>query len=274
MRKLKHLLGRLRLGRLKKFSSLLPQTRTKWGEALAYVSAHRDKVEKQLPPDFSWSFLYELEVKQMFILNLAALGLLDRLTQAHRDGHDLNQYLMDEAIREAANKEGGDDEWSGGHGELFTQTDVFAVSYASQASWNCMSIYGHYLNDLVKQVRDGNDPLENAFFYAVSIDRTVLCCPTFAARLSRAEFFGEKKFMLRLTKATKGKPHVALLQHQNLRAMLQLVHEMQTLSSFTLDEADLLFITELNLYRDAGKDPAGSLFRFIQRWKADKTTAT
>jgi hypothetical protein len=137
-----------------------------------------------------------------------------------------------------------------------------------------MSIYGHYLNDLVKQVRDGKDPLNNAFFYAVSIDRTVLSCPTFAARLSRAEFFGEKQFMLRLRKSVKGKPHDALLQHRDLRFVLQLFHEMKTLASFSLDEADLLFITELKLYQDAGQDPTRSLMRFIQRWKAEKSTAT
>lgn len=275
MRKIQHLLGSLKLARLKKFTALIPKTRSQWRSALEYAAAHRNKIEKLLPPDFSWAILYELEVKQLFILNLAALGVLDKLMQAYRDGLDLNQYLMDEAIREAKHFDSdAEDDWSGGHGGLFTEADVFAISYASQASWNCVSIYGHYLNDLVKQVRDGEDLLDNAFFYAVNIDRTVLCCPTFTARLSRAEFFGEKRFMLRLTKATKGKPHIALLQHQDLRAVLQLFHEMKTLSTFTLDEADLLFIQELKLYQNSGKDPAGSLNRFIQRWKAEKAWAT
>lgn len=269
MRNLQLLLGGLKLARFKKFTSLIPGARTEWNKALAYITANRAKAESLLPPDFAWALLYELEVKQMFILSLASLGLLNKLEQAYRDGHNLNQYLMEETILEAEGN-GEEVEWTGGHGGLFTQADVFAVTYASQASWNCMSIYGHYLNDLVKQVRDGKDTLDNAFFYAVSIDRTVLCCPTFAARLSRAEFFGEKRFMLRLTRATKGKPHVALLQHQNLRAVLQLLHEMQTLSSFTLDDADWLFIKELKLYQDTGDDPARSLTRFIQRWKAEK----
>jgi len=273
MRKLQHLLGGLKLGRLKKFAALIPKTRNKWGETLAHASAHRNKVEKLLPPEFYWSFFYELEVKEMLLLNLASLGLLDKLVQAHREGLDLNQYLMDESIREAEN-ESEEIEWSGGHGGLFSEADVIAISYASQASWNCLSIYGHYLNDLVKQVRDGKDPLNNAFFYAVSIDRTILSCPTFAARLSRAEFFGEKQFMFRLRKAVKSKPHDALLQHRDLRAVLQLFHEMKTLTLFTLDEADLLFIKELKLYQDAGQDPTRSLMRFIQRWKAEKSPAT
>lgn len=273
MRKLQYLLGGIKLARLKKFTALLPKTRKKWEETLAYASAHRAKIEKDLPQEFSWSYLYELEVKEMLILNLAALGYLDKLLQAHRDGLNLNQYLMDEVIREDAG-DSEEMEWSGGHGGQFSEADVYAITYASQASKQCVSIYGHYLNDLVKQVRDGNDPLNNAFFYAVSIDRTVLCCPTFAVRLSRAEFFGEKQFLFRLCKAVKGKPHDALLQHQDLRFILQLFHEMKTLSSLTLEEADLLFIKELKLYQDGGNDPTRSLMRFIQRWKADKHAAT
>lgn len=273
MHKLQHLLGGLQLGRLKKFTALLPKTRKRWEDTLAYASAHRDKMEKKLPPEFFWSYLYELEVKEMFILNLAALGLLDRLVQAHRKGLNLNQYLMDESIREAEDKS-DEIEWSGGDGGQFSEADVIAISYASQASRQCVEIYGHYMNELVKQVRDKKDPLDNAFFYAVSIDRTVLSCPTFAARLSRAEFFGEKQFLFRLRKAVKGKPHDALLQHRDLRFVLQLFHEMKTLSTFTLDETDLLFIKEFRLYQDGGADPAHSLMRFIQRWKAEKQSTT
>lgn len=269
MRNLQLLLGGLKLARFKKFTALIPKTRTKWGEALAQVAANREEAEKLLPPAFAWANLYELEVKELFLLNLAAIGFLDKMEQAHRDGLDLNQYVIDECIREAESQS-EESHWSGGHGGLFTEADVFAISYASQASWNCVNIYGHYLNDLVKQVRDGKDLQDNAFFYAVSIDRTVLCCPTFTARLSRAEFFGEKRFMLRLTKATKGKPHIALMQHRDLRGVLQFLHEMKALASLTLDEADLLFIQELKLYQDAGDDPARSLMRFIQRWKAEK----
>jgi hypothetical protein len=273
MRKLQHLLGRLNLSRLKKFTALIPKTRDQWTDTLAYASAHRNKLEKLLPPDFSWAYLYELEVKEMLILNLASLGLLDKLMQAHRDGLDLNQYLMDETIRESET-ENDESDWSGGHGGVFSKADVIAISYATQASSNCVSIYGHYLNELVKQVRDGTDLLGNAFFYAISIDRTVLSCPTFAARLSRAEFFGERKFLFRLRKAVKGKPHDALLQHRDLRLVLQLFHEMKILAAFTLEDADLLFIKELKLYQDNGSDPAHSLMRFIQRWKADKQSTT
>ena len=115
MRKLQHLLGGLKLAQFKKFTALLPKTRTKYDQALAWAATNREKFEKLLPPDFSWALLYELQAKEMFILSLAALGRLDSLSQAARAGLDLNQFLMDETIRE---EESGDDEieWSGGHG--------------------------------------------------------------------------------------------------------------------------------------------------------------
>lgn len=273
MRKLDNLLGGFKLARLKKFASLLPQSRDRWKKALQHASQHQSKIEKLLPPDFAWSPLYELEAKLLFILNLAALGVLDKVLQAHQDGHDINQFLMDESIREAANQN-EEVEWSGGFGGLFTEVDVFAISYATQASRRCLEIYGHYLNELVQHVREGKDIEDNAFFHAVSIDRTVLSCPTFAARLSRAEFFGDKRFMFRLRKAVKGKPHDALLQHLDLKALLQLFHEMRALSNFGLDDADQLFIHELKVYQTTGKDPARSLMRFIQRWTAEKTATT
>ena len=273
MSSFQHILHGLKLSSLKKFTALLSKSRIHYADALAQASANRDKFEKFLPADFSWAYLYELEVKEMFFLNLAAFGFLDKLFQAQRNGFNLNQYLMDESIREAESED-DDIEWSGGHGGIFSKGDVLAISHASQNSWRCLGIYGHYLNDLVKQVRDGNDGQDNAFFHAVSIDRTALSCPTFSARHARAEYFGEKKFMLRLRKAVKGKPHDALLLHQDLRSILQLFHEMNMLSQLTLTDVDMLFIKELKIYQDAGNDPARSLMRFIQRWKAEKPSAT
>ena len=273
MRNVQQILARFSLAQLKKLSALLPISRNKYNDALTLAALNRDKIEKLLPPDFSWAELYELETKQMFILYLCVLGLLDRLIQAYHAGLDINQYLLDESIRASENEETEDD-WTGGHGGAYTEADFLGTAHAAQNSMRCQGIYGHYLNDLVKLVREGGKGADDAFFNAVSIDRTVLTCPTFAARLARAEYFREKIFMLRLRKAVKGKPHDSLLTHQDLRNMMQLFLEMKTPTTLTLDEADYLLIKELKLYQDAGQDPARSLMRFIQRWKAEKSPAT
>lgn len=241
--------------------------------ANAFNKARRAKIESILPPDFSWAELYELNIKELNILKLAAMGFLDALVQAAHSGLDLNQFMLEETIR-SAEDENEEVEWSGGHGGLFTQADIYALYHANMSTMRCLGIYGHYLNDLASMVSKGGDGSDDAFFKAVSIDRTVLTCPTFAARLAKAEFFGEKKFFLRLRKATGGKPHDNLLIHQDLRFMLQLFHEVKALGSFILSDADVLFIKELKVYSDKGDDPARSLMRFIQRWKAEKPSAT
>jgi hypothetical protein len=199
--------------------------------------------------------------------------MLDMLVQAYQSGLDLHQYLLDFIIRESEN-EAVEIEWAGGHGGIYTEADLLGTTHAFQNSWRSMSIYGHFLNDIVKKVRNGEDEDDDAFFNALRIDRTILTCPTFAARLARAEYFGEKDFMRRLHRAVKEKPHDALLVHQDLRSMLQVFEDIQILDDLSLNETDLLFIQELKLYQDAGKDPARSLMRFIQRWKEQKSPAT
>lgn len=273
MSSIHHVFGGLKLSSLKKLRALFPKILKMGEEARALVKANRDKVEGMLPPDFSWAELYELNIKEMNILALAAMGFLDKLVQAAHAGLELNQFLLEEAIC-SSQDEDEEVEWSGGHGGLFTKADVFAVQHANQTAMRCLGIYGHYLNDFVGMVRKGGDGSDDAFFMAVTIDRTVLTCPTFAARLARAEFFDEKRFFLHLRKAIKGKPHDNLLIHQDLRFMLQVLHESNTLASLTLSEADVLFIKELKIYTDQGEEPARSLMRFIQRWKRDKPSAT
>lgn len=273
MRNLQELLDRFSFARLKKLRTLLPKARNKYDDVLALAASKREKIEPLLPPDFSWASLYELEFKEMLILNLSVLGMLEMLTRAYRAGLDLNQYLMDLTIHEAENID-SEDTRAGGHGGIYTEADLIKTTHAYQNSWRCMSIYGHFLNDLVKQVRDGGKYADEAFFKAITIDRTILTCPTFAARLARAEYFGEKDFLRHLRKAFKGKPHDALLVHQDLRSWMHVFSDMNILDKLSVNEADFLFIQELKLYQDAGEDPARSLMRFIQRWKEQKSLAT
>ncbi len=256
--------GGFSLTTLKKLRALLPKLRKIPDETRRLAQSKREKMEKLLPPDFTWAELYELNIKELNIIGVAVMGLLDPLVQAAREGLNLNEFLLQETIT-------ADEDYDGGHNGLFTMTEVFAVHYANMGMLFGLFYYGHYTNELVAMAKIGDD---DAFFKAVRVDPTVLTCPSFAARLARARVFGEKHFMQRLHRATKTKPHEALLIHQDLRFMLQLFHEAKALPDLTLTEADLLFIRELKLYSDKGADPARSLMRFIQRWKADKSTAT
>jgi hypothetical protein len=272
MRNIQSLLERLGLARLKRFRNLLPDARKKYKDTRKLIIEKRQEFEKDLPADFTWSYLYELEYKQLMLLSLTCFGLLDKFIKAYQDGLDLNVYMMDEIALESEGDE--DIAWTGGHEGKYSKADLMGVHYANECTWRCLGIYGEFLNDLVKKVRNGRDENDDAFFNAVRIDRTVLTCPTFAARFARAQYFGEKKFMLRLLAAIKEKPHDALLVHQDMRNMLRVFEDLNALDSMSMKEADWLFVQELKTYQNAGSDPARSLMRFIQRWKEGQTAAT
>lgn len=262
--------GSFSLSTLKNRRSILPKLRKIPDATSKLAQAKREKVEKLLSADFTWSEFYDLSVRELNILGLAVMGLLDPLSQAAREGLNLNEFIVGEAIR-SMNSDEDDEDYTGGHNGQFNMEDVIAVHFANMGMLLGVFYYGYYLNDLVAMARGGND---DAFFQAVRVDQTVLTCPSFAARLARARIFGDKKFMLRLHRATKSKPHEALLMNQDLRFMLLVMHEAKALTDLMLSEADVLFIRELKLYSDNGKDPARSLMRFIQRWKAERQAAT
>lgn len=263
--------GDFSLSTLKKLRALLPKLRKLSEENRKLAQSKREKIEKLLPPDFTWAELYELSPQEMNIVSMTVIGLLEPLAQAAREGMNLNEFLVNEAIRSSLETDGENDgNYDGGHGGLFKIHDLFAVNQANLGMMLGLFYYGYYTNDLVAMAKNGND---DAFFKAVRIDQTVLFCSSFAARLSRARMFGDKHFLLRLHRATKSKPHEALLMNQDLRFMLQLMHEAKVLPNLTLSETDLLFIHELKLYSNKGADPARSLMRFIQRWRQDREQA-
>jgi hypothetical protein len=272
MRSLQRLLSRFGLARLKKFTGSFPDARRKYKDTRKLIIQNRDEFEKDLPVDFAWSYLYELEYKQLVLLSLACFGLLEKFIKAHEKGLDLNVFMMDEITR-LFDSSDEDIEWSGGHEGKYTKSDLYAIHRANECTWRCLGIYGDYLNDLVKKVRNGEDEDDEAFFNAIRIDRTVLTSPTFSARLARAEFFGEKRFLQRLHKAIKEKPHDKLLEYQDMRNMLRVIQDLNMINGLSMKEADYLFIRELKLYQNtAGADR--SLMRFIQRWKAQQSSTT
>ena len=115
---------------------------------------------------------------------------------------------------------------------------------------------------------------DEAFLKALHIDRTLVSCPTFAARMARAEIEDDKLFFSNLARALKTRWKKKSPQkkedHKDLRIMLQATYESGQLQKMSMTEADELFIKELAVYSDDGEDPARSLQRFILRFKNNK----
>jgi len=240
-------------------------------ETRKIVSSKREKLEKELPNDFSWAMLYELSVKEFNIIRLAVSGDLETFTKDAKEGCNLNDFLLQKSIRDLESNDQNDEPYTGGHGGLFTEHDVYAVHYAGMGMLLGLFYYGEYTNDLVLKAKKGD---LDAYFKAIRIDQTILTIPAFSSQLVRARMFGDKRFMLRLHSALKSKPHEALLMHQDLRFMLQIFYEANALQELTLTNSDMLLINELKLYPNKGDDPSRSLMRYIQRWKAEKNSTT
>lgn len=254
--------GNLPLDDLKDFTKLLEPLKNEQAELLSLTREKFDKLQSQLSPDFSWSLFYELPLLEFSILQLATFGSIDSLEQAHKDGKNLFRYMLDESI---GYMQGAEAEWDGGHKGQFTMEDVYAVMFAMQGWMDSIRYYGRYINHMVADVRDGKDPEDKAFFDVLRIDPTAIGCPSFVARLSRAHLKGDTKFMNDLQLALVGKPHSSLSANENLRMVLQLMHEAESLEDIKTKEAQALFVRELKLYTTQG-DSKRSLMRFIQRW--------
>ncbi len=95
-------------------------------------------------------------------------------------------------------------EWNGGTGGRFTKADVIAMLTVMQRDVLSIMVYKKSLCALIEEVRDGGEGSDAALMNAVRIDRTVVTCPSVAARISQAEAMGETGFFLRLRSALNG----------------------------------------------------------------------
>ena len=110
---------------------------------------------------------------------------------------------------------------------------------------NILSImlFHQSLGALVEQVRNGSN---EALFKAVSIDRSILSCPTFSDRLSYAELTNDKDFFIHLRKALKGPSKKHMEAIGDLRYAIVLLKEVG-FDRFT-DEELITFFVNTRLY--------------------------
>ena len=116
--------------------------------------------ERLLGDEFNWSYLYELPFPVILVLNFTVSGHLHELLAAAKAAEP------EEAILDMMEREMKDDtplDWNGGTGGVFTVEDAFAVVTALFRSFQCLTLYGVYMSDLVEQIRGGS---EEAFFHA------------------------------------------------------------------------------------------------------------
>lgn len=234
----------------------------------------RKRREDWLGTDPWWSWVYEFTMIQHLALWLATIGLIDKIKGIMEGTMDIPQALLDfansyEPDDEAVNRIFGP--------EANESQKVLASSLfiALLLQIECLENKGCYLSDLVEKVSAGKDEGDAAFFNALQIDRTIVSCPTFGTRISRAALEADDAFFKSLAsnmklKGRKNNSPKKSETHNDLRVMLQATHEAGMLGRMSMTEADKLFIQELCVYPNDGEDPVRGLQKFILRWKNNK----
>lgn len=147
--------------------------------------------------------------------------------------------------------------------------EILAWAQLSMKMLDSHFVYGQPMPSLINAAINGND---EALFKAVSIDRSVQEIPEISARIRKAEAANQVEFLENYRKAIKGPSGHIKLDHPLLRYFLWVTKESGLLAQLGFEERYQLFCVDLSVYPSDGKDPAGSLDAFIDRWEKSLST--
>lgn len=197
-----------------------------------------EKLRELLGNGLRWAPLYE----KTFAENMAwLLYVLDRVEWIKEIASrpDPQEALLDEL---------NDDspwEWSGGPGGAFSESDLFALACALQRNILSVMLYKQSICGLIEDARERRD--DDALFKAIRVDRSVVSCPTAAARISEAEALGQKSFFVRLRSALKGPSLKHWEGYRDLRYSLFVLRELG-FDRLSDDQLEQLLVHTLKVY--------------------------
>ena len=233
--------GKLTAEQFKQLIQQLPELR-KEGESLEDVvkSASKERINELLEKDFYWAEVYELTFVEHLAFLMMALDKVEFLKEAS-NAADPTQHFMDHF-----DIDGDFEHWSGGWNGIFKKQDLIGLVFALQKTILSIMIYQKTMQTLVEEVRRGND---DSLFDAVRLDRSIVACPTFAARIAKAEFTSDKHFFIRLRNAFKGPTQKHWQSYQDLRFALFTLRDLG-FDSLTDDQLVDLLVMQLKVYPD------------------------
>jgi len=211
---------------------------------------------KKIGDNVAWSWCYEFTLVKHIMLLIIAMGQEKQLLE-HAKSLDYDKIINEWAYSEIDIEEGK-------FSKDLDDTYRASLFFALQRSIESLETYNKSLNALVADVGCG---IDSALFHAIRLDHSAISNPTIASRITRAELEDDKKFFKKLTNALDGRPKKTWSYYKDLRVILALLEETETLDSLSSQEAYQLFCIDLKIYPTSGKDPARSLQRYIQKWK-------
>lgn len=222
--------GKVSAEQFRRLIKHLPEIRTATEELPELLrSSSSEKLREALRQDILWAGLYELPFHDHVAVALYVLGLKDKIIAMARsqDPQEALLDFIDSADSVGENVDGFD---------TVQLASCVAVVIALQRTVLSIMLFKQSMSGLIEAVREGSD---EALFNAVRVDRSSLCCPTIAVRVSKAELMGDKRFFQRLRNALKGPQHKHWESYKDLRYALAALREMGVES---LSDAELEFL--------------------------------
>lgn len=230
--------GNLTLDQFKRIVKELPEIRSQIKELPDFLNTTpRDRVKEISNQGLYWAFVYELPFQELLALLICGLGYHQELHRAAQsDDPTQATFSMFKDVEY--------EKWEGGLDGLFEISDVVGLFAALQRNICSIMLFHRTLNTIVDEVKNGND---NSLFNAVRIDRSIITCPTFALRITKAELENDKEFFFHLRSALKGPSKKHWEAYKDLRYAFFILREcgFNQISDAQLEE---LLVHQLKLY--------------------------
>lgn len=223
------------------------------------------KIVEEFDIQLNWSFFYTLPFPDHLSLLIKSLNLNDDLSYAAKQSNPQSCLLSlwrDKKIKD----------WDGGYEGRFSQGGAIALAISFIRSFESILVFNKPLNRLVSDLREGD---KSALRKILQIDHSAVSVPEIARGLMYAELEHRVSFFNQIGNAIKEKDTTKDkkdLEHGELRFFLALLQESDELKRLSEEQCYQLFCLQLKLFPDGGTDPAGSLNRFIRRWKKNTRT--
>lgn len=211
---------------------MLPEIRIYKHELAELAKNKPDRIKAVFGECSSWSGIYERSFIEQLAYLFILLGLHEQIIKIKQSSSQ-HQAIIN------MTKEGAElDQWYESNKAIINKTHLLWLAIVLQRNVLSIMLFHQSLGALVDQVRQGND---DALFKAVSVDRSIVSCPTFADRLSRAELENDKQFFMHLRKSLKGPSLKNMAAIGDLRYAIVLLREAG-FDKYTDDQLISLFV--------------------------------
>ena len=265
--------GKLTTEDIRLFLSLLPLFEKERAEAMAVVKEKRSKIFRGDHVKVTWCNFYEMPFLEHLGRFVAVFGIGDVVKTINEATNPMQALVSSiDAFDKELEAEG---EVTAEEIEQARQVMpiILALNTSLYNSFRCLLAFGCYLNDLIVQVRGGDD---GALFNAVRIDPTTMGCPTILTRISQAVLEEDRRFFAKLKAAMAGNlKKREQANFQKMRLVFQVLHETNA-GHLSDDQLHELFVKELRLYSSDLNTKRGdarkNLRKFANQYMANATT--